>query len=143
RLLTGISFCDFKNAGDHTPISPFTIMEKDFHLKCSASIYDPHQHRRNCAILRPTFAIPLPAPLATGEVPPRASSHFIFQVFFFTSYERRFMLKHQKLASGRSHSVFVRKHIAIKNEGALPMSLSNSPKFRRLALVLRRNSIRQ
>ena len=39
RLLTGISFFDFKNAGDHTPISPFTIMGKDFHLKCDKSVY--------------------------------------------------------------------------------------------------------
>jgi hypothetical protein len=61
RLLTGISFFDFKNAGDHTPISPFTIRGKDFHLKCYESVYDPHQHSRNCAIWRPTFAIPLPA----------------------------------------------------------------------------------
>jgi hypothetical protein len=46
RLLTGISFFDFKNAGDHTPLSPFTIMGKDFHLKCYESVYDPHQHSR-------------------------------------------------------------------------------------------------
>ena len=65
RLLTGISSFDFKNAGDHTPISPFTIMGKDFHLKWYESVYDPHQHSRNCAILRPTFAISLPLPLAT------------------------------------------------------------------------------
>jgi hypothetical protein len=35
RLLTGISFFDLKSVGDHTPISPSTIMGKDFHLKCS------------------------------------------------------------------------------------------------------------
>jgi hypothetical protein len=39
RLLTGIFFFDFKNAGDHTPISPFTIMGKDFHLKYYESVY--------------------------------------------------------------------------------------------------------
>jgi hypothetical protein len=61
RLLTGISLFDFNNAGDHTPISPFTIMGRDFHLKCHESAYHPHQHSRNCAILRPTFATPLPA----------------------------------------------------------------------------------
>src|SRR6202049_4451695 len=51
---------DFKNAGDHTPISPFTIMGKDFHPKCHESVYDPHHHSRTCAMLPPTFATPLP-----------------------------------------------------------------------------------
>src|SRR5882762_3090178 len=58
RLSIGISVFDFKNAGDHTPISPFTIMGKDLHLKRYESVYDPHQPSRNCAILRPTFATP-------------------------------------------------------------------------------------
>src|SRR6266853_3272807 len=64
HLLTGTTFFDLENAGDHTPISPFTIMGKDFHLKCYESVYDPHQHSRNCAILRPTLRYL--SPLLTG-----------------------------------------------------------------------------
>ena len=39
----------FKNAGDHTPISSFTIMWKDFHLKCYEPVCDPHKHSRALA----------------------------------------------------------------------------------------------
>ena len=38
----------FKNAGDHPPISSFTIMWR-FHLKCHEPIWDPHQHSRALA----------------------------------------------------------------------------------------------
>jgi hypothetical protein len=49
KLLNRDLLLHFKNAGDHTPISSFTIMWKDFHLKCYELVCDRREHSRALA----------------------------------------------------------------------------------------------
>ena len=47
----------FRNAGNHTPISSFTIMWKDFHLKCYKLVCDRREQSRALAAHKDFLAV--------------------------------------------------------------------------------------